>query len=200
MNTTQAIPGELEDKVERELEACERIRWMGQPIPRFFTPISTAMFLFGIPWTVFSLGWMALTTWGVAWSISDSQKVSGLIFIVFALFGLPFLLVGFGMLAAPLWARRNAFKTVYVITDQRAITFDAVWTTTVRSYSPDQLQNIYRQERGNGTGDVFFSQRVWQDSESGQQVQNLGFLNIREAKRVEQMLRELAEQCLDRRE
>jgi hypothetical protein len=194
MNTTPAIPGELEDKVKRELEAGESIRWMEQPIPRFFTPISTAVFLFGIPWTVFALFWEVIACWGVLGSISRYKQVPGtLIFsIVFPLFGLPFLLVGFGMLASPLWARRNALKTVYVITDRRAITFDAGWT--VRSYSPDQLQDIFRRERGDGTGDVIFSQRVWLDSGRDRHKQNLGFLNIREAKRVEQMLRELARQ------
>jgi hypothetical protein len=167
---------------------------MEQPLPRFHTPSSTIVFLFGIPWTIFSAGWMALTIGGAAWSISHSQQAMGWILVFFALFGLPFLLVGFGMLAAPLWARHRALKTVYVITDQRAITFDGGWTTTIRSYSPERLQNIYRRERGDGTGDVIFSHRVWRDSEGGQQVQNLGFLNIREAKRVEQMLRELAKQ------
>jgi hypothetical protein len=196
MNTIQAIPGELEDKVKRELQAGERIRWMEQPIPRFFTPVSTTMFLLGIPWTVFALFWEVITFWGVLGSISRYEEVPGMLIfsIVFPLFGLPFLLVGFGMLASPLWARRNAFNTVYVITDRRAITFDTGWATTVRSYSPDQLQDIFRRERGDGTGDVIFSQRVWLDSGRDRHKQNLGFLNIREAKRVEQMLRELASQ------
>jgi hypothetical protein len=194
MNTIQAIPGELEDKVKRELQAGERIRWMKQPIPRFFTPVSTILFLFGIPWTVFALFWEVTTSWVVLGNISHYKEVPGMLIflIVFPLFGLLFLLIGFGMLASPLWARRNALKTVYVITDQRAITFDAGWT--VRSYSPDQLQDIFRRERGDGTGDVIFSQRVWLDSGRDRHKQNLGFLNIREAKRVEQMLRELASQ------
>jgi hypothetical protein len=201
MYTTQTIPGELEDKVKRELQAGERIRWMEQPIPRFFTSASTTMFLFGIPWTVFALFWEVIACGGVLWSISRYKEAPGVLifFIVFPLFGLPFVLAGFGMLASPFRARRNALKTVYVITDQRAITFDAGWTTTVRSYPPDRLQNIYRKERIDGTGDVIFGQRVWRNSESGQRAQDLGFLNIRETKRAEQMLRELAQQCLDRR-
>jgi hypothetical protein len=46
MNMTPVIPRDLDEKVRRELEAGERIRWVDQPVPRFFTPTSTAAFLF----------------------------------------------------------------------------------------------------------------------------------------------------------
>jgi len=114
-------------------------------------------------------------------------------FSFFPLFGLPFVLIGIGMLSSPFWTHRKAFKTVYAITDRRAITFDAGWTTTIRSYTPNRLQDVYRKEKRDGAGDVVLGQRVWQGSEGGQQSQDLGFLNIRDPKTVEQMLRKLAE-------
>jgi hypothetical protein len=195
MDTTQAIPEELEAKVKRELEAGERIRWMGRPIPRSFTSATIILFLFAIPWTAFALCWEVATSW-MAWgSITQFKQGPVMLFsIIFPIFGLPFVLIGFGMLAAPLWARRYALKTVYVITDQRAITFVVGRTTTVKSYSPDQLQDVFRRERKDGTGDVIFSQRVWLDSGRDRHIRNLGFLNIQEAQRVEQMLKEMARQ------
>jgi len=187
MNPTGAIPRELEDKVKHELQTGERVLWMEQPIPRYFTAMSTGAFLFAIPWTAFAIFWIGRAS---GFKLPDFGKGG---FSFFPLFGVPFVLIGLGMLSSPLWSYRKAFKTVYVITDRRAITFDAGWTTTIRSYPPDRLQNIHRKEKRDATGDVVFGQRVWSGSEGGRQAQDLGFLNIREPKKVEQMLGKLAE-------
>lgn len=189
MNAQQMIPRDLQDRVERELEPGESIRWIEQPIPRYFTPVSTGVFLFAIPWTAFAIFWIC----GASGFKMPNFNKGG--FDFFPLFGVPFVLVGLGMLSSPLWSYWKAFKTVYVITDRRAITIDAGWTTTIRSYSPDRLQNVHRKEKRNGTGDVILGQRVWSGSEGEQQWQDLGFLNIREPKAVEGMLKELAEQA-----
>ena len=186
MSTVGAIPRELEDKVKRELESGERVLWMQQPIPRYFTAVSTGAFFFAIPWTAFAVFWICGAS---GFKCPDFSKGG---FSFFPLFGVPFVLIGIGMLSSPLWSYRKAFKTVYVITDRRAITFDSGWTTTIRSYPPDRLQSIYRKEKRDGTGDVVLGQRVWSGSEGGQQAQDLGFLNVRDPKTVEQMLRKLA--------
>ena len=187
MDLIQSIPQELVDKVHRELESLERIQWIEQPIAKYFTPVSTGSFLFAIPWTAFAIFWICGAS---GFKIPDFSNGG---FSFFPLFGLPFVLIGLGMLASPLWAYRKTFKTVYVIADRRAIIFDAGWTTTIRSYSPDRLQNVYRKEKRDGTGDVIIQQDVWQSSEGGPQTQNLGFMNIRDPKAVEIMLKKLAE-------
>jgi hypothetical protein len=186
MNQPEPIPRELEEKVRHELESGERILWMEQPIPRYFTAMSTGSFLFGITWTAFAIFW----TCGAAGFKMPDFSQGG--FSLFPLFGVPFILIGISMLSSPLWSYRKAFKTVYVITDRRAIIFDAGWTTTIRSYPPDRLQNIYRREKSNGTGDLVLGQSVGSGSEGERQMQ-LGFLNIREPKKVEQMLKKLTE-------
>lgn len=178
----------LEDKVTRELESGEQVLWMEQPVPRYFTAMSTSTFLFAIPWTAFAVFWICGAS---GFKIPDFSKGG---FSLFPLFGVPFVLVGLGMLSAPLWSYRKALKTVYVITDRRAITFDAGWTTTIRSYPPNRLQNIHRKERRNGTGDVILGQQIWSNSKGGHYPMDLGFLNIRDPKTVELMLRKLAEQ------
>ena len=188
MDWTGTMPLELEDKVNRELESGERVVWMEQPIPRYFTAKSTGAFIFAIPWTAFAVFWICGAS---GFKVPDFSKGG---FSFFPLFGIPFVLIGIGMLSSPIWSYRKAFKTVYVITDRRAITFDAGWTTTIRSYLPAQLQDIHRKEKRDGTGDIVLDQRIWSGSEGGRQAQDLGFLNIREPRRVEQMLRKLAEQ------
>jgi len=188
MLNNRPVPPQLQDRVERELEANEQIEWMEMPIPRFFTPTATGAFLFGIPWTAFALFWTASAAWGTL-----HTEGAG-IFNAFPLFGVPFILIGFGLLSSPLWAYRRALGTVYVITDRRAITFDGGRTSTVRSYPPDRLQDVYRKERKDGTGDVIIARRAWRDSDGDRQTEELGFLRVRDAKGVETLLRRLADQ------
>jgi hypothetical protein len=187
MDMMPEIPRDLQDEVERQLEPGERIVWMEQPIPRFFTPQSTATFLFGIPFTAFALFWIYTAASGFRRS-DPSKAPSG----AFPLFGVPFILIGIALMLSPLWARRKAFKTVYVITDRRAITFDGGWTTTIRSYAPDQLKGLYRKERKDGTGDVVLGQVLSNVSRGGQQqMMDVGFLRVRDVRKTEQMLRDL---------
>ncbi|MGI5869849.1 MAG: hypothetical protein ACOX9C_10465 [Kiritimatiellia bacterium] len=190
MRTNASIPRHLQEKVNREMESGERVEWIDMPIPRFFTPAATGAFLFGIPWTAFAVFWIC---GACGFELPDFSK-GGASF--FPLFGVPFVLIGFAMLSSPLWAHRRAFKTVYVITNKRAITFDGGWTTTIRSYPPEKLTEVYRKERRDGTGDVIIDHRAWRDSEGSRQAEDLGFLRVRNPKGVEQMLKKLAEQAV----
>ena len=194
MQLDAQIPQELKEKVDRELEPEERILWMDMPIPTFFTRESKKIFLFGTVFTSFAIFW----TFGAAgFTIPNLKEVSNpmqLVAILFPLFGIPFILIGFYMLANPLVAYRNAFKTVYVITDRRAITFESGWSKTIRSYPPSRLLNVYRKERRDGTGDVIISSEKWIESEDDKRSKDLGFFQIREPRAVEMMLRDLAKQ------
>ena len=188
MDQPQIVPQELQEKVTRELDSGERIRWMEQPIPRYFTAVSTPAFLFAIPWTAFAIFWIC---GACGFKYPDFSK-GGVSF--FPLFGVPFVLIGVGMLCSPLLTYRKAFKTVYVLTDRRAIIFDAGWSTTIRSYLPGQLKSIVRKDKRDGTGSIVFDQLIRAGCREGQQAQDIGFLNIREPRPAEQMLRRLAEQ------
>ena len=181
----QMIPNGLQELVRRELEPGEMIRWIGQPIPRFFSPISIGTALFGIPWLAFAIFW---TCGAAGFKVPDFSRGG---FALFPLFGVPFILIGIGLVLSPVWAYRRSLKTVYVITGFRAITFDVGWTTTIRSYRPAQLQNVFRKEKKDGSGDVVLGQSVWTDSDRDRRSMDVGFMNIREAKRVERLIQEL---------
>lgn len=187
MRTITIIPSILQKKVDCELESGERIEWIGMPIPRFFTPAATAAFLFAIPWTAFAIFWMCGAS---GFEMPDFGEGG---FSLFPLFGVPFVLIGLGMLSSPIWAFKKAFRTVYVITDRRAITIEGIWSTTIRSYPPDKLQDIYRKEKRDGSGDVIITRRAWRDSDGDRRSEELGFLRIRNPKEVEQMLKTMAE-------
>lgn len=195
MQTDEHIPPELKETVQRELKPGERVLWSEMPIPTFFTPKNTQLFIFSIVWTLFAVLW---TGAAAGFSVPDFKDASGpfeVMRFLFPLFGLPFVLIGLGMFTIPFFNYRNAWKTIYVITDRRAITFDGGWKRTVRSYPPAKLLNIYRKEKSDGTGDVIISYDQWVDSEGDRRTEDLGFLRIREPKRVEQMLRDLAREA-----
>jgi hypothetical protein len=187
MHSNRPIPQNLQAKVDAELEPGESIQWIDMPISQYFTSSSIGAFLFGIPWTAFAIFW----TFGAAgFKIPDFKEGSDL----FPLFGLPFILIGFGMLSSPFWTYRKSFKTVYAITDRRAITFEGGWALTIRSYPPDKLGDIYRKEKKNGSGDVIIWRNAWHDSEGDSQSEELGFLRILNPKEIETMLKKLSKQ------
>ena len=183
------IPNKLRKKVHKELEVGESIRWVEQPIPRFFTASSIGSILFGIPWTSFALFWM----WGaLGFELPDIRE--GIQpKDIFALFGLPFVLIGFGMLSSPIWVWLEARKTVYLITNRRAISIQGGIYTTVRSYLPHELKDIYRKEQADGSGDVIISVRLLKDSDGDNRSEEIGFMGVRNVHLVEKMLKQLAQ-------
>lgn len=97
------------------------------------------------------------------------------------------------MLSSPLWVWQAARKTVYLVTDKRAISIQGIWSTTIRSFLPEQLKDIYRRERADGTGDVVFSIRRWRDSDGDNRNEEIGFLGVRNPREVESILKQLAQ-------
>jgi hypothetical protein len=188
MNNKLQLPTRLREIVDRELEPHEVIQWIEQPIPEFFTPASIGSVLFGIPWTAFSLFWI----WG-ATGFGTLLTAGITPFLLFPLFGVPFVLVGFGMLSAPFWTRKMALQTVYLVTDRRAISIEGGKPLTIRSYLPSQLNAVYRQENPDGSGNVLITIRYCKDSDGDERKESIGFMRIRNPKQVEKLLRELSD-------
>ena len=182
------IPAELRERTERALESGEKILWIQMPVARAFDPRSKRLFLFGLLWLAFAFFWMingSLETWRLG-RIELFQ-------FFFPMMGAPFVLVGLWLLSSPFLALRKALRTVYVITDRRAITLVAGATLAVRSYSPSNLSRLTRKQDKDGVGDVIFSRRSWVDSIGHCHCEHMGFLQVREPGKVEEMLRKLAE-------
>jgi hypothetical protein len=188
MNNKLQIPIHLREIVDRELELHEVIQWIEQPIPKFFTSASISSVLFGIPWTAFSLFWI----WGATgFGKLLMQGITPL--LLFPLFGVPFVLIGFWMLSAPVLARKMALQIVYLVTDRRAISIDGGKPLTIRSYLPSQLNAVYRQENPDGSGNVLITIQSWKDSDGDERKESIGFMRIRNPKQVEKLLRELSD-------
>jgi hypothetical protein len=189
MSSNLKISKELRRTVDNELQSGELIRWIEQPAPQFVNAFFMVSIFFGIPWTSFSIFWM----WGALGFKLPNLEAGVQPEHLFALFGVPFVLIGFFILSAPIWAWQSAQKTVYLITDQRAISIEGGWSTTIRSYLPQQLKYIYRRERTDGTGDVVIIARHWRDSDGDPRSEEIGFLGVRNPQEVEKLLKQLAQ-------
>jgi hypothetical protein len=187
---TTHLPQQIRSLVESELQSGERITWLEQPIPGRMARMTWPIVLFGIPWTAFALFWTA----GAAWATWKMDDAPGL-FSAFPLFGLPFILIGFGMLSSPCWVRRKARRSAYVLTDRRAILLTAGWrgSVTVRSFEPERLTDLRRKQYADGSGDLVFAQDIRRDSDGDRHSANVGFLAIREVKAVEELVRALTQ-------
>ncbi len=189
MSELAQLPQTLRSQVESELQSGERILWMDQPLPGRLARSSLGLVLFGIPWTAFAIFWVAMATVGVSKSNAPGA------FWLFPLFGVPFVLVGLGMLSSPYWMRRSALRCAYVLTDRRAIIFQAGWreSISVRSFEPAALRDLNRTQHSDGSGDLVFTED-WRRGSKGRQYRTkVGFIAVRDVKTVEQMVRALAQ-------
>ena len=181
------IPSELQVIVDREINSGERIQWIEKPAPHFFSPSAIGAFVFGIPWTAFAIFWICGAS---GFKIPDFNE--GVDF--FPLFGVPFVLVGLAFLSSPYWTYKKSCKTVYVITNNRAILIEGGKTSRIQSFYPADFHDIYRTENREGFGNVIFNSSNQQDSDGDKTTNEIGFMGIRNTKDVEMMLRSLAEQ------
>jgi hypothetical protein len=162
---------------QAQLEAGERLLWYGRPDPKRQLLGSLVVLLFGVPWTAFALFWTAAAS-GLFWSDMGIGWHS-----LFALWGVPFVLVGFGMLSSPYWLYRKTQRTVYALTSRRALIISGTRTRKIQSYTARDIGIIERSERANGKGDVMFATTI-----SNETTQRVGFTGIHDVRRVERLL------------
>ena len=188
----EGLPADQLELLERELDRGERLEWVSRPILSWWDPFSLIVFLFAIPWTAFAIFWTVMAA-GMVWLAPGPNNGAPWFALIFPLFGLPFIAIGLGLLSTPWWVRRAKAKTLYALTDSRAIILDGGRSTTVRSLRPDEIGPLLRREKRDGSGDLILQQLGWRDSEGGTRNEEVGFLSISEVREVERLVRALIE-------
>ena len=193
------LPDDLDARVRSELEDGEQLLWVGQPRPNRFARMTLPIVLFGLVWTAFSLFWIAVASWMVFFKAAPGVNNAGWriggLFACFPLFGIPFVLIGLGMLSTPLLLRRRAKRTFYALTDRRAILWEAgaFSSVAVRSYRPATLKKMYRRDYNDGSGNLVFEETlaVQNTGSRGRRLstQSHGFMGIDNVHEVEQLVR-----------
>lgn len=175
---------EVQQRVTRELQPGEVVRWAGQPDPSRLMRQGFLIWFFFIPWTAFSVFWI----YGAAgFRVPDFSGP----FSFFPFFGLPFLLIGIGGLASPWWLRLNAQHTVYVISNTRAFMLAGKRSVNMTSWAPAQLGQISRTERPDGSGDLVFDIEMRRDDEGSTVAHKRGFIAVRDVRTAESFLNTL---------
>jgi hypothetical protein len=188
IEAADGLPPDLQAMIVGEIDPGERVVWSGQPIASRLARKSIPIVLFGIPWTAFAIFWVAMASLGAGKANAPGP------FFLFPLFGVPFILIGVGMLTSPFWMRRSARRTAYVLTDRRAIVFQGgLRSIAVRSFEPESLTDLERRQFADGSGDLIFARDVRTGAKGRTNVTEVGFLAIPDVKAVEAEVRALAD-------
>jgi hypothetical protein len=186
---TFTLPPSLDSALRREMITGERLLWSAQPhggkLKRGF-----GVWLFAIPWTVFALFWetMAFVPWISASKTPDWAAWS--FGVVFPIFGLPFVLVGFWMLWQPIRAMRQAGDTAYGLTDRRLLRVVQKRDRKVDSVLLHQIGPIDRREDRAGFGDLRIQTHSSVDSEGDRTTERFEVLGVPGVARLERLLLE----------
>lgn len=185
----------LQALVQSTLLPREKVVWTERPDARHAAIQSVPIVLFGIPWTAFSLTWEGCVVFAAISSIGGINGHGGnatvsLLSLVFVLFGMPFVLIGFGMLLAPYFAFKQAAQTAYVVSNLRAMEIIAGRKCSVRSFYARDIKTITTSGRLSALKDVVFS---YSSDGDGGLAPSGKFNGIRDAVSCEQALRRLSE-------
>lgn len=184
---TRDVSFKLQDVIRRELRPSERSLWSSTPSPGRLAKKALPLALFAIPWTAFSLFWIAGAS---GFKMPDFQSGSSF----FPLFGIPFVLIGLGLLSAPYWAARKAASSACVITNERAILLETGFFggISIRSFLPRQLSKVRRVQFADGSGDLIFDTEISVDGEGHHRTKDIGFFGISDVQDVERLILSLS--------
>ncbi|HEY1097364.1 MAG TPA: hypothetical protein VGF99_00490 [Myxococcota bacterium] len=171
-DSKNVVSNDVGERLQQELEAGERVAWSAQPSPALYGRQLKAFGVIGVIAAAMAMCWIAIGTMAAG--------------VVFGLFGAPFLLVAVVFASLPLRMRERAGRTMYAITDRRAIVVapdGKQWR--VDSYVADDLRSCTRVVDATGGGDLVFRERI---TGSRSTVEKIGFLGIDDVGRAEQVL------------
>ncbi|MGX5358145.1 hypothetical protein [Kocuria sp. KH4] len=165
------------------LRPGEQLRWVGHPDPQVrFAPADVYLVPFSLLWGGFAIFW----EWQV---LTDSES------IFFALWGIPFVLVGLYFIVGRfVYKKRRKLRTVYGLTDARAIV-----STGERSFDDTPVKDVgvrVTRSRDNRHATVVFGGggrqaaylNTGMDVLAVGQAQGIGFFDVADP---EALLREL---------
>ena len=184
MTVISALPQHLQLRLRDEMKAGEMLVWVGQPDPGRYMRSGFLLWLFFIPWTAFSIFWIAGAANFKVLNFDDGWSY-------FPFFGLPFMLVGLGGLSAPLWLRRKAKTTIYAITDRRAMSIEGAKTIKVKSFLAGDIAQIEKTQHPDGSGDLVLRTERYRDSDGDQRTRQDGFFAIPDVRQVERLVENL---------
>ena len=196
-SNTIDLPQQLRSLVESTLQVGERVTWMEQPI-RWRRMVAVLPNVLGGVWFAAPGLYSTVLAFVLAYQIVQSGLLAGsmgelAICFVLLFFGAPFALFGLWQGLAPYLAWRIAERSVYVLTERRAILFlsDGWGKVAVRSFAPEKFNYWHCKRNIDGSGDVVFFREAVFRSGRMRQFSDIGFVAIRDVDVVKRKTREL---------
>jgi hypothetical protein len=191
----QALPPELKAFAEREFLG-ERLVWAARPDVTIFFWMSFGVWLFAIPWTAFSLFWISIPAAALyeayaGVNIGAPKGAPLAMMWAFAIFGVPFVAVGVGMLLTPFRTLWRGRRTLYVLTGKRLAILQGRSSVKITSILPRDITGLSRKEGPDGRGTLTVLLGVEIDSDGDRIPKQAALGVIPEVRRVEEMVREL---------
>lgn len=184
------IKYQLKTAIENALRPDEEILWTGRPNPWAILKSSWPLFLFAIPWTLFSLTWETIAIYG-AFYANTAEGAPWFVLLIFPIFGIPFILIGFGMLLSPYFAYKNTERTVHVITAGRIFNITLKWPfggQNIVSLDGDMIKHVEVDMTDDSSGDVKIIFGYTTDGEGDRWENKFIFYGIRNAREVKDIL------------
>ena len=150
----------LDLALKRELRSGERVLWEGRQLARI-SGKAFGIYFFAIPWTAFALFWTMMASWGA----SEMQDETSFLSWAFPLFGVPFILIGLGMLSTPFLPLLQKNKVLYAVTSQRVLRIQVGRKSEVKSVPARRLGMVERSEGRDGRGSLKIAINVGTDSD-----------------------------------
>ena len=165
------------------LTADERILWTGRPDVRLsMNSLSIPRVLVGLAVTAFALFWIRM-----AMSITAGIKEAPV--DLFPLFGLIFVAIGlYNMGLHVFWDSFRRSRTVYVLTDRRAIVITSL-PLQGRRLEDHGIGELTLDLHGDGLGTVWFAERVSRHKRTTTRTP-VGFERIPDAPEVHRMMQQ----------
>lgn len=158
----------LDLALSRELRDGERVLWQGVPTGAVNVK-AFAIYFFAIPWTAFALFWTAMAAAGMG--ATEWDGAGSLLKWAFPLFGVPFIVVGLGMMSVPFLPRWERDKVIYAVTNQRVLKLRLWRSLDVTSCPAERIGQIARSEKRDGSGSLSIAVKVGKDSDGDASVE-----------------------------
>lgn len=170
---------------EQILTKDEALLWVGQPEGGIrFNRSNVAQSIFGLFFLGFSLFWTAGAFFAVFSGFVDEI---GIISLLFPLFGLPFIAVGFWLVfGVHIWQARNRKHSRYALTNMRAIITSWAQRREIKSFPirKDTLIDYYPGDEAT----IYFATEVSRDGDGDRVETRVGFEHFTDGERAYQTI------------
>jgi hypothetical protein len=175
---------EQQSVARSETKDGENVIWWGQPSGKEMAKSGRSVFIIGI-----GLLFMSLCYIGIPYLLYEDSDQDFMKYI-FLFISLPFLVISLRMIAAPTIEKRKANRTVYAVTNQRAMIIATGKNKKVTSYFPGDIIAINRKINEDGSGNLLFTMNPSRAATNpGSGIKN-AFLGVPDVQVVEMYLRD----------